>query len=84
MSFSLEVLFERTVETVADILRQRRRCAVAKDFNRLSGCIDHHAAVGALLEVLLQVGLEGRVQFPVKVIRKLQDQLATVQCINPA
>jgi hypothetical protein len=55
---AFEVRFQGSVEASADIFRQGRGGAMTEDVNRLLGGVDDHAAIRALLEVSLKVGLE--------------------------
>jgi hypothetical protein len=69
---------EGLVQTVADLDGEREEFAVTVEFDRLAHGIEHHVAMVAHLEVLLELPLEVSFYFPLEVVGNLLDTILAV------
>src|SRR5713101_7579317 len=74
-----QALFQRCVQAVADIGGQRHRLRVTEDLDGLLGRVHHQAAVVAVLQMALQVRPGARVELPIEVTGKFEDDFFAVQ-----
>src|SRR6266852_7950738 len=74
-----QALFQRCVQAVANIGGQRHRLRVTEDLDGLLGRVHHQATVVAVLQVALQIRPGARVELPIEVTRKFEDDFFAVQ-----